>query len=323
MRGSHSPGPLCCLRCPQSSVSPQKVGDPRPDLETQGLAPRRGSAPLLPGLRGAPDRCVSNCASRNRRIRIRARLACRGVRARGSASKEEAAGPRADREGAEGPHHSLFGRPARAGQRAAPRDARSRNSPKFAKPQPKSLESCSSLSGRLAWPSGAGDACGDVPAGREGKGAPRPGTCPYLPSGSPPGSERTGVPLGGDRPPKAERAALWGRGILAPSGEGAEYSPGRRKRRGQRPVLGVGSPQQERRGHYSPQAAAPSERSRRRPLRSYTAMTTPPPPPPPSQAFPPGGARGGVGRSQRPRDPSAWALTARAGQKVPPDWLLG
>lgn len=45
-------------------------------------------------------------------------------------------------------------------------------------------------------------------------------------------------------------------------------SPGRWKRRRHKQVVGVGSPQQERRGDYGAQTAAASERSRRRPLRS-------------------------------------------------------
>lgn len=74
-------------------------------------------------------------------------------------------------------------------------------------------------------------------------------------------------------------------------------SPGRRKRRRRRQVFGVGSPQQERRGHYSPQAAAPSEPSCRRPLRSYTAwprLRPPPPPLPLSLPSPGSEGRGGA-----------------------------
>lgn len=173
---------FCCSRCPPSSASTRKVRDLRPDIETPGLAPSRGSAPPLPGLIRAPDRCVSNCASRNRRIRIRARLACGGVRARGRASKDGAAGAPSDREGAEGPHHELFGRPARAAQRAAPgtRGAGTRRS----LPSPgRSLWKVIALSrGVSPGPRGRGMCVGMSSRGREGKGAPRPRTCPYLPS---------------------------------------------------------------------------------------------------------------------------------------------
>lgn len=169
-------------------------------------------------------------------------------------------------------------------------DARGRNSLKFAKPGPKSLESCSSLSERLAGPTAAEGR----PSSREqpGKGAPGPAPVRAAPRGPrPPGSAGTGA----GSPPRAERGAPRGGRILAPLEEGALDSPGRRKGRRQRQVLGVGSPQQERRGPCSPRAAARSQPSRRRPLRSYTARPRPAAtsrPPPLSR--PPAGGRSGA-----------------------------
>lgn len=122
--------------------------------------------------------------------------------------------------------------------------------------------------------------------------------------------------------PEGGARGFLGRRTLASLEQGAVDSPGQRKKRLQRQVLGVSSPRQERRTHYSRRAAEPSEPSRRHPLRSYTAWSRPrrlPPPSTPPLSLP---TRGGDGRSHRPRDPSSWALTARAGRKVPSDWLL-
>lgn len=91
-------------------------------------------------------------------------------------------GRRGPREATEGPHPTLLGRPARARPARSPRESRSRNAPKFAKPRPKPPESCSSLSERLAWSSGAGCAEGLSSPELEGKKAPGPGTCPPHPS---------------------------------------------------------------------------------------------------------------------------------------------
>lgn len=103
---------------------------------------RAWEAPLPPQPDAAPDRGVSNCAFRNRCIRIRAGPAGRGVRARGSTGasprdlKQGTGGADAvlPQGGAEGPQRTLFGRPARARTARSLRDAQSRNSLKFASP---------------------------------------------------------------------------------------------------------------------------------------------------------------------------------------------
>lgn len=79
--------------------------------------------------------------------------------------------------GAGGPGAAAAGPPSRTLRpprgarpgRSAP-DARSRNSLKFAKPRPKSLESCSSLSERLARPTGTGGVEGGYRRGSCGGG---------------------------------------------------------------------------------------------------------------------------------------------------------
>lgn len=132
-----------------SPASPRNAG-PAPRLEAS-------SRPALAVLTLAPGRCICNCASRNRRARTRAARTGQAGRAGGSAGArpgDRGQGTGAGRRRTPGrspmsPSHIL--RPPRR-----PGNARNRNLLKFAKSWPKSLESCSSLSERRAWPTGTG-----------------------------------------------------------------------------------------------------------------------------------------------------------------------
>lgn len=89
---------------------------------------------------------------------------------------------------------------------------------------------------------------------------------------------------------------LWGRRILAPVREGGPGLTWVAEKEATAAGLWRGQPQLERRGHCSPQAAAPSEPARRRPLRSYTrrhASTRRHPAGPRPLSLPPGAGRAG------------------------------
>lgn len=199
-------------------------------MSSRALAPGLGRAPPLPSPIPAPGRCVPRCASPNRRFPIRAAWARDGVSARGAqvrAREPAGEGGVAGRGRARGGSR----RPPIAYASASPR--RPARAQRAGGAQQELAEVCQApaeVSGKLQLPLGASrPAHGDWGGGgrlppRELRGrahrvpAPVPNTAP---APAPPlDPARTGAPLGGDRPPRAERGALWSRRILAPSGEG-------------------------------------------------------------------------------------------------------
>lgn len=141
--------------------------------------------------------------------------------------------------------------------------------------------------------------CGDVVAGSGGEGGTAAPHLSVPPLGSPPGSEETGAPPDGDRPPKAERTALWGRRILSPLREGAGDSPGRRKRDDRGRALAWAAPSRSgavttaprQRHRVSGPAAAPSVLIR---------LDHAPTPPSPPLSLPSQGSKGRGGAEPAP-----------------------
>lgn len=186
-RPSHSPGSLCCPRCPQAGVSPRKVlrFPPGPWHRAWGAPPALPPPP--PSLMPAPGRG----ASPKRRTRIRAAWAGAGGRAGGSAGASPrgcrrggAGGPGRRRApgGSPGPPSRTLRPPRGARPARSPRDARGAGTRQVGQAR-------AEVSGKLQLRLGAarrahGDGGGGRLPGREqrGKGAPGPGTCPHPPT---------------------------------------------------------------------------------------------------------------------------------------------